>query len=70
MGGMVTEKDNGYATHMNTTAILPTMKLSKRATSIPPSITLAISAKVKEMKAAGKEVIAFGAGEPDFATPE
>lgn len=55
---------------MNTTAILPTMKLSKRATSIPPSITLAISAKVKEMKAAGKEVIAFGAGEPDFATPE
>ena len=46
------------------------MELSDRAKSIPPSITLAIGAKVKEMKAAGKEVIAFGAGEPDFDTPE
>ena len=44
------------------------MEISDRAKSIPPSITLAISAKVKEMKAAGKKVIAFGAGEPDFAT--
>ena len=69
MRGMVTEKGSGYATNMNTTAILTPMELSKRATSIPPSITLAISAQVKEMKAAGKEVIAFGAGEPDFDTP-
>jgi len=46
------------------------MELSERAKSIPPSITLAISAKVKEMKVAGEEVIAFGAGEPDFDTPE
>ncbi len=46
------------------------MELSQRAKSIPPSITLAISAKVKELKAAGKDVIAFGAGEPDFDTPE
>ncbi len=46
------------------------MKLSERAKSIPPSITLAISAQVKELKAAGKDVIAFGAGEPDFDTPE
>jgi aspartate/methionine/tyrosine aminotransferase len=46
------------------------MELSERAQSIPPSITLAISAQVKEMKAAGKEIIAFGAGEPDFDTPE
>jgi aspartate aminotransferase len=45
------------------------MELSDRAKSIPPSITLAISAKVKELKAAGKDVIAFGAGEPDFDTP-
>ena len=66
---MVTEKDSGYPTHMTTTAILTGMELSKRATSIPPSITLAISAKVKEMKAAGEEIIAFGAGEPDFDTP-
>ena len=46
------------------------MKLSDRAQSIPPSITLAISAQVKEMKAAGLDVIAFGAGDPDFDTPE
>ena len=45
------------------------MELSDRATSIPPSITLAISAQVKELKAAGKKIIAFGAGEPDFDTP-
>jgi aspartate aminotransferase len=45
------------------------MELSDRAKSIPPSITLAISAKVKELKAAGKKIIAFGAGEPDFDTP-
>ena len=55
---------------MQTSTILPPMKLSDRAQSIPPSITLAISAQVKEMKAAGKEIIAFGAGEPDFNTPE
>ena len=55
---------------MTTTATPTDMELSKRAISIPPSITLAISAKVKEMKAAGKEVIAFGAGEPDFNTPQ
>ena len=46
------------------------MELSDRAQSIPPSITLAINAQVKELKAAGKDVIAFGAGEPDFDTPE
>jgi aspartate aminotransferase len=46
------------------------MKISDRAQSIPPSITLAISAQVKEMKAADLDVIAFGAGEPDFDTPE
>lgn len=54
---------------MQTSTILPSMELSDRAQSIPPSITLAISAQVKEMKAAGKEIIAFGAGEPDFDTP-
>ena len=46
------------------------MELSQRAKSIPPSVTLAISAKVKELKAEGKDVIAFGAGEPDFDTPK
>ena len=55
--------------NMQTSTILPFMELSDRAKSIPPSITLAISAQVKEMKAAGEEVFAFGAGEPDFDTP-
>jgi aspartate aminotransferase len=55
---------------MQTSTILPDMEISNRAKSIPPSITLAISAQVKEMKAQGKDVIAFGAGEPDFDTPE
>ncbi|MDP6602379.1 MAG: pyridoxal phosphate-dependent aminotransferase [Phycisphaerales bacterium] len=55
---------------MPSSAIVPTMQLSDRATSIPPSITLAISAKVRELKADGREVIAFGAGEPDFDTPK
>jgi aspartate aminotransferase len=43
--------------------------LSKRATSLKPSATLAITAKAKQMRAEGVDVIGFGAGEPDFATP-
>ncbi len=46
------------------------MKLAKRALSIKPSPTLAIDAKAKSMKAAGVDVINFGAGEPDFDTPD
>ncbi len=45
------------------------MNISKRAAAIPPSSTLAITAKVREMKARGADVIGFGAGEPDFTTP-
>ena len=44
--------------------------LSKRALSIKPSITLAISAKAKAMKADGIDVLNFSAGEPDFDTPD
>ncbi len=43
--------------------------LSRRVADIPTSPTLAVSAKAKAMKAAGKPVIGFGAGEPDFPTP-
>jgi len=43
--------------------------LSKRALQLKPSATLAISAKEKELKAQGIDVIGFGAGEPDFPTP-
>jgi aspartate/methionine/tyrosine aminotransferase len=44
--------------------------LSRLVTAIEESATLAIDAKAKALKAAGKDVIGFGAGEPDFATPE
>jgi len=46
------------------------MKLSQRVQKIKPSPTLAIDAKAKAMKAAGVDVIGFGAGEPDFDTPD
>ena len=46
------------------------LELSKKAAAVKPSSTLAITAKAKELKAAGKDVVGFGAGEPDFATPE
>ncbi|MBB3867177.1 pyridoxal phosphate-dependent aminotransferase [Parageobacillus toebii NBRC 107807] len=46
------------------------MKLSKRVASLTPSATLAITAKAKELKAAGYDVIGLGAGEPDFNTPQ
>lgn len=45
-------------------------RLAKRIRTISPSLTLAISAKAKAMKAAGENVINFGVGEPDFSTPE
>ncbi len=44
--------------------------LSSRARSLKPSPTLAINAKAKAMQAQGIHVISFGAGEPDFDTPE
>jgi aspartate aminotransferase len=44
--------------------------ISSRAASLAPSLTLAISAKAKELRAKGEDVIGFGAGEPDFDTPQ
>lgn len=52
-------KDNGVAN----------MELSKKAMKIKASSTLAISAKAAELKAAGKDMVTFGVGEPDFNTP-
>lgn len=46
------------------------MELSNKAGNISPSITLSITAKANELKAQGVDVISFGAGEPDFNTPE
>ncbi|MGG7057397.1 pyridoxal phosphate-dependent aminotransferase [Clostridium nigeriense] len=45
------------------------MDLSNKAKQINPSITLEITAKAKELKEAGIDVVSFGAGEPDFNTP-
>jgi len=44
-------------------------RISQRIASITESATLAVDAKAKALKAAGKPVIGFGAGEPDFPTP-
>jgi aspartate aminotransferase len=45
------------------------MKLAARVGQVPPSLTLAISAKAKAMKGQGIDVCSFSAGEPDFDTP-
>jgi aspartate aminotransferase len=44
--------------------------IANRLSRIKPSATLAVAAKAKELKAAGKDVIGLGAGEPDFDTPD
>ncbi|MGH8047731.1 MAG: pyridoxal phosphate-dependent aminotransferase [Chthoniobacterales bacterium] len=46
------------------------MQLSSRVETLTPSLTLAIDSKAKAMKAEGIDVCGFGAGEPDFDTPE
>jgi len=45
-------------------------KILQRAASLSPSLTLAIDAKAKQLKAAGEDVVGFGVGEPDFDTPQ
>ena len=45
-------------------------RISKKASVVSPSLTLAITAKAKALKAAGEPVISFGVGEPDFNTPQ
>ena len=47
----------------------PTDRVSRRIAAINESATLAVDAKAKALKAAGRPVIGFGAGEPDFPTP-
>lgn len=44
--------------------------IAKRLSRIKPSPTLAVTAKAAELKAAGKDIIGLGAGEPDFDTPD
>ena len=45
-------------------------RVAQRMSSLSPSLTLAISAKAKAMKAAGESVVSFSVGEPDFNTPD
>src|SRR5437879_6670117 len=45
-------------------------KISARAAALSPSLTLAIDSKAKQMKSEGQDVVGFGAGEPDFDTPQ
>lgn len=51
-------------------SISPRSRVSARFAAITPSATLAVDAKAKALKAQGQPVIGFGAGEPDFPTPE
>jgi aspartate aminotransferase len=48
----------------------PPLHLSQRVRNLKPSATLAVSALVRRLQAEGRDVIGFGAGEPDFDTPE
>ena len=45
------------------------MKISKTAQSVTDSVTMAVTARAKQLKAEGVDVVSFGAGEPDFDTP-
>ncbi len=47
-----------------------TPRIARRLATLAPSATLAVDARAKALKAAGHDVIGFGAGEPDFPTPE
>src|SRR5258708_7909373 len=46
------------------------MQLSSRANSLTPSLSLSVDSKAKAMKSEGLDICGFGAGEPDFDTPE
>jgi aspartate aminotransferase len=46
------------------------MKISQRAQDVPPSATIAVTSRAEELKAQGVDVVGFGAGAPDFDTPD
>jgi aspartate aminotransferase len=48
----------------------PTIRIASRLDPIKPSITLAVTAKAAKLKASGVDIVSFGAGEPDFDTPD
>src|SRR5690606_41440488 len=57
------------AASTSTTSAPATRRISARIGGIAESATMAVDAKAKALKAAGRPVIGFGAGEPDFPTP-
>lgn len=58
------------ATAATTSTGVTGTRISERVGAIAPSATLAVDAKARELKAAGRPVIGFGAGQPDFPTPD
>ena len=66
-GGLVKLR-NGILRTMGTMSAKP--RISRRIAAIAESATLAVDGKAKALKAAGRPVIGFGAGEPDFPTPD
>jgi aspartate aminotransferase len=72
--GVMTEISAPAASSVSTAAAAQSAaaraRVSRRIGSIAESATLAVDAKAKALKAAGRPVIGFGAGEPDFPTPE
>jgi len=46
------------------------MKISKRAQAVPASVTIAVTSRAQQLRAEGVDVVSFGAGAPDFDTPE
>ncbi|MGP9694028.1 pyridoxal phosphate-dependent aminotransferase [Brachybacterium sp. AOP25-B2-12] len=61
--------NTGQSTGSASTSPAAARRVSRRVGAISPSATLAVDAQAKALKAAGRPVIGFGAGEPDFPTP-
>src|SRR5205085_7845980 len=61
--------DFGHGVVCHCASIPSVTRISRRVAAIAESATLAVDAKYKALKAAGEDVIGFGAGEPDFDTP-
>src|SRR6185312_4179104 len=69
--GRVTQQTASQSLTVDTGAsAAPRERISRRIGGIAESATLAVDAKAKALKAAGRPVIGFGAGEPDFPTPD
>lgn len=56
--------------HIDPVLNAPLARVSRRVGHVAPSATLAIDAKAKALKASGLDIVGFGAGEPDFPTPD